>query len=57
VISNHLEKLFVKHDIPLHYIRVTKENKLDAEVQQMRLFKETRAELIVLARYMQILSD
>jgi formyltetrahydrofolate deformylase len=59
VISNHLEyqKLVVNHDVPFHYIRVTKENKLDAEAQQMRLVEETGAELMVLARYMQILSD
>ncbi|GLR84637.1 formyltetrahydrofolate deformylase [Bradyrhizobium iriomotense] len=59
VISNHLDyqKLVVNHDVPFHYIRVTKENKPDAEAQQMRIVEETGAELIVLARYMQILSD
>lgn len=59
VISNHLDfqKVVVNHDIPFHYIRVTKENKLSAEAQQMRIVEETGAELVVLARYMQILSD
>lgn len=59
VISNHLDyqKLVVNHDIPYHYIRVTKENKAEAEAQQMTLVRETGAELIVLARYMQVLSD
>lgn len=59
VISNHLDyqKLVVNHDIPFHYIKVTKENKRDAEAQQMRIVEEIGAELIVLARYMQVLSD
>lgn len=59
VISNHLDyqKLVVNHDIPYHYIRVTKENKAAVESQQMALVRETGAELIVLARYMQVLSD
>lgn len=59
VISNHLDyqKVVVNHDIPFHYIRVTKENKPEAEAQQMRIVSDTGAELIVLARYMQVLSD
>ncbi|MBR1175194.1 formyltetrahydrofolate deformylase [Bradyrhizobium sp. KB893862 SZCCT0404] len=59
VISNHLDyqKLVVNHDIPFHFIRVTKENKPDAEAQQMQIVEETGAELVILARYMQILSD
>ncbi|WP_289034599.1 formyltetrahydrofolate deformylase [uncultured Roseibium sp.] len=59
VISNHLEyqKVVVNHDIPFHYIKVTKDNKPDAEAAQMRIIEETGAELIVLARYMQVLSD
>lgn len=59
VISNHLDyqKLVVNHDIPFHYIRVSKETKATAEAQQMRIVEETGADLIVLARYMQVLSD
>jgi len=59
VISNHLDhrKVVVNHDISFHYIKVTKENKAEAEAQQMRLISETGAELIVLARYMQVLSE
>lgn len=59
VISNHLEyqKVVVNHDIPFHYIKVTKENKPEAEARQMAIVEETGAELIVLARYMQVLSD
>ncbi|QDL90547.1 formyltetrahydrofolate deformylase [Paroceanicella profunda] len=59
VISNHMDyqKVVVNHDIPFHCIRVTKENKPRAEAQIMAVVEETGAELIVLARYMQILSD
>jgi len=59
VISNHLDyqKVVVNHDIPFHHIRVTKENKTVAEARIMDVVEETGADLIVLARYMQILSD
>lgn len=59
VISNHndYQKLVVNHDIPFHRIKVTKENKPQAEAAIMAVVEETGAELIVLARYMQILSD
>ncbi len=59
VISNHMDyqKVVVNHDIPFYCIKVTKENKPQAEAEQMRVLRETGAELVVLARYMQILSD
>jgi formyltetrahydrofolate deformylase len=59
VISNHMDyqKVVVNHDIPFHCIKVTKDNKAAAEARQMEIIKETGAELIVLARYMQVLSD
>jgi len=59
VISNHMDyqKVVVNHDIPFHCIKVTKENKPRAEAAIMQVVEESGAELIVLARYMQILSD
>ena len=59
VISNHMDyqKVVVNHDIPFHMIRVTKENKPEAEAQLMRVVEDSGAELVVLARYMQVLSD
>ncbi|MEM1130300.1 MAG: formyltetrahydrofolate deformylase [Pseudomonadota bacterium] len=59
VISNHMDyqKLVVNHDIPFHRIKVTKENKPQAEAEILRVVEETGADLVVLARYMQILSD
>ncbi|MEP2920418.1 formyltetrahydrofolate deformylase [Sulfitobacter sp.] len=59
VISNHMDyqKVVVNNDIPFHCIKVTKENKPEAEAKIMSVVEESGAELIVLARYMQILSD
>jgi formyltetrahydrofolate deformylase len=59
VISNHMDyqKVVVNQDIPFHCIPVTKENKPTAEAAIMRVVEDAGAELIVLARYMQILSD
>ena len=59
VVSNHFDyqKVVVNHDIPFHHIKVTKENKPQAEAQLLDLVDQTGTELIVLARYMQVLSD
>ncbi len=59
VISNHMDyqKVVVNQDIPFHFIRVTKENKPQAEAQLMQVVEDSGAELVVLARYMQVLSD
>lgn len=59
VVSNHLDyqKLVANHDIPYHHVRVSKDSKAAAEAEQMRIIEESGAELIVLARYMQILSE
>ncbi|HRO14330.1 MAG TPA: formyltetrahydrofolate deformylase [Paracoccus sp. (in: a-proteobacteria)] len=59
VVSNHMtyQKVVVNHDIPFHHIRVTPQNKPEAEARLMSLVEETGADLIVLARYMQVLSD
>ncbi|MER9593287.1 formyltetrahydrofolate deformylase [Mesorhizobium australicum] len=59
VVSNHFDyqKVVVNHDIPFHHIKVTKDNKPKAEAQLIELVEQTGTELIVLARYMQVLSD
>ncbi|MDP8250065.1 MULTISPECIES: formyltetrahydrofolate deformylase [Pseudochrobactrum] len=59
VISNHFDyqKVVVNHDIPFHHIAVTKENKIEAEAKMMDIVNQTGTELVVLARYMQVLSD
>ena len=59
VVSNHFDhqRLVVNHDIPFHYIKVTKEYKPEAESRLMDIVTQTDTELVVLARYMQVLSD
>lgn len=60
VICNHpREALNVTtlDDIPFHYLPVTKVTKSQQEADIKRIVEQTGAELIVLARYMQILSD
>lgn len=59
VISNHLDyqKVVVNQDIPYHCIKVSAQNKAEAEAELMRIVEACGAELIVLARYMQVLSD
>ena len=44
-------------DIPFHYLPVTKETKREQESRDLESGRETRTDLVVLARYMQILSD
>jgi formyltetrahydrofolate deformylase len=58
MISNHpdAKRHAEFHGIPYHLIPVTKESKLDAERQQIELLRENDIELVVLARYMQVLS-
>ncbi|MGX9182086.1 formyltetrahydrofolate deformylase [Mesorhizobium sp. BHbdii] len=59
VVSNHFDyqRLVVNSDIPFYHIKVTKENKSQAEVQLMEIIESTSTELVVLARYMQVLSN
>ena len=59
IVSNHEESRATAdyEGIPYHVLPVDKANKLAQEQEVLRLVKETGAELVVLARYMQILSD
>ncbi len=59
VVSNHLDlrPMAEREGIRFVYLPVNKDNKAQQEDALMELVKETRAELVVLARYMQILSD
>ena len=58
VVSNHpdLEKLAQRHDLPFHHLPVTAATKADQEAKLRALIDSTRSEVVVLARYMQILS-
>lgn len=60
IISNHpREKLHTSliGDIPYHHFPITKDSKAQQEAQIKQVVTETGADLVVLARYMQILSD
>ncbi len=59
VISNHpdLEKIVSDYGIPFHYVEVSKDNKDKAETRMLDILNEDNIDLIILARYMQILSN
>lgn len=59
VVSNHTSAKWHadRHDIPFLHIPVTKDSKAEAEDQLRDLIKTTETDFVVLARYMQVLSD
>ena len=59
IVSNHrdYEQLAASYNIPFHYIPVTAATKPQAEVQLLEIVKQQEVELVVLARYMQVLSQ
>ncbi|MCP1200223.1 formyltetrahydrofolate deformylase [Notoacmeibacter sp. MSK16QG-6] len=59
IVSNHEESRRTAdyENIPFHHWPVTKENKAEQEERLLSLVKDSGAELVVLARYMQVLSD
>lgn len=59
VVSNHadLRAIAEANGIPFHHLPITPETKLRQEAQLLSIIEDTRAELVVLARYMQILSS
>jgi len=60
IVSNHPRAVHAAldfGDIPFHHLPVTPDTRAAQEAALFRLFTETGADLVVLARYMQILSD
>ena len=59
IISNHREfyQLAASYNVPFHHIPVTAATKAQAEAKAYEVIEAEGAELVVLARYMQILSD
>ncbi|WP_228850868.1 formyltetrahydrofolate deformylase [Aegicerativicinus sediminis] len=59
IISNHrdLEPIAKSFNIPFFCIEITKDNKKEAEFEQLGLLKKFQVDFIVLARYMQIVSN
>ncbi len=44
-------------DIPFHHLPITRQTKMEQEAQAWEIIKSAKADLVILARYMQILSD
>jgi formyltetrahydrofolate deformylase len=57
IVSNHRDfyRLAAQADIPFHYLPVTPDNKLEQSRKMLEIFRQERCDLLVLARYMQIL--
>ncbi|MFT4096685.1 MAG: formyltetrahydrofolate deformylase [Rhodoblastus sp.] len=60
IIANHPRSAYAHIDldgVPFHYLPVTRETKMEQEAEVWRLIREASADVVVLARYMQVLSD
>ncbi|HRW17520.1 MAG TPA: formyltetrahydrofolate deformylase [Dermatophilaceae bacterium] len=59
IVSNHpdLERLAAAYEVPFHVIPVTRDTKAQAEERLRELVTDLSIDLVVLARYMQVLSD
>ncbi|RYX92294.1 MAG: formyltetrahydrofolate deformylase [Comamonadaceae bacterium] len=59
IISNHRDfyQLAASYNVPFHHLPVTAATKAQVEAKQLEIIESEGAELVVLARYMQILSD
>jgi formyltetrahydrofolate deformylase len=55
VVSNHLAYIADNYDMPFHHIPVTAVAKPEAVAQLTGLIAEQRADLVILARYRQVL--
>jgi len=60
IIANYPRQTYAHIDfgeIPFHYLPVTKQTKMEQEAQVWEVVRSAKADVVVLARYMQILSD
>jgi len=59
IISNHpeLEAIAKQFEIDFHHLPINKENKIEQEQKQLELLKQYEIDLVVLAKYMQIVSQ
>ncbi len=59
IVSNHpdAEKIANQEGLSFHHLPVTKETKAEQEEELMEIVRSTGADLVILARYMQVLSD
>ncbi len=59
IVSNHRDfyRLAAGHNIPFHHLPVTPDTKEKQELRLLDLIEEEKTDLVVLARYMQVLSE
>jgi len=60
IVANHPVETYAHldfGDIPFHYLPVTRDTKMEQEAELWDLIKSTGTDVVVLARYMQVLSD
>lgn len=59
ILSNHpdLGEVATQFGIDYHYLPITKDNKLEQELKQLALLQEYAIDVVVLAKYMQIISE
>ncbi|KSB88959.1 formyltetrahydrofolate deformylase [Caulobacter vibrioides] len=60
IVANHPAETYTHVDLsglPFHHLPVTKETKFEQEAALWKLIQETQTDIVVLARYMQVLSD
>ncbi len=59
IVSNHEDSRLTaeQYRVPFHHLPVTQDNKAEQEARIMALYRDTGADLVVLARYMQVLSN
>ena len=60
IISNYPRETYAHLDlegVPFHHVPVTKDTKMEAETDIWRLIRDSGADVVVLARYMQVLSE
>jgi len=58
IVSNHsdFQSLAATHGVPFHYLPITPDNKRQQEERLLDIIEQERCDLVVLARYMQVLS-
>jgi formyltetrahydrofolate deformylase len=60
IVSNHGRENFAHHDfgdVPFHHLKISRETKLEQENELWQMIRSSGVDLVVLARYMQVLSD
>jgi formyltetrahydrofolate deformylase len=60
ILANYPRETYVNLDfdgVPFHYLPVTKETKMEREAEAWDIIRSSKADVVVLARYMQVLSD